>query len=373
MRIPICLYGPETSGKSLKNAYGGGSGGYTRNMATLLSFFKSDEFELQPCYHTFRGQLKFDNFFWRMIIDTLRFFCHLIKFRPKAVHVLAQYRSALPREFMVVCLSRLLHIPVLYEVKAGAFISSYNEGGKLYRWMTAFIVAQSKKVLCEGKVYIPFFLSEFNVEAEYFPNVVPDELVSKQDREVFSGDFLQVLFVGYCYEGKGVKPLVEACHIAAIKGVKICLTVVGEEHSEFSSWLDTFLDNNELVNNNLLIKRRGRQPYEEVLLEFGRQDIYCYPTSHDGEGHNNTINEALMTGLYVITTKQGFLADVITNERGSSLASAEPSVIAKELMWISENKEQARNKALKGKQHLISNFMTGTNFSRLNEIYKQLA
>jgi glycosyltransferase involved in cell wall biosynthesis len=367
MRASICLYGPETSGKSIKNAYGGGSGGYTRNMATLLSYFNSDDVELLPCYHTFRGQLTFDNFFWRMIVDTVRFFCHLINHRPKVVHALAQYRSALPREFMVVCLSRLFGIPVLYEVKAGAFISAYNEGSQLYRWMTAFIVAQSKKVLCEGKVYIPFFLSEFNVEAEYFPNIVPDELVDKQDKIILAGDSLQVLFVGYCYEGKGVKPLVEACNLAAKCGVNICLTIVGEEHSEFSSWMDTYS-----VDSHLTIRRRGRQAYEEVLLEFMRQDIYCYPTSHDGEGHNNTINEALMTGLYVITTKQGFLADVITDERGSSLSSVEPSIIAKELIWISENKEHASKKALIGKQYLVENFMTGTNFRRLNEIYNTL-
>ena len=62
----------------------------------------------------------------------------------------------------------------------------------------------------------------------------------------------------------------------------------------------------------------------------------------------NPINEALMTGLYVITTKQGFLADIITDERGSSLDSVEASEVAKELTWISQNKQEAINKASKG-------------------------
>lgn len=368
MKTPVCLFGPKVPGKStIKNAYGGGTGGYTRNMVTLLDYFESDEFELVPCFHTFRGQLKFDNFVWRMIVDTFRYICHIVKRRPKVVHILAQYRSALPRELMVVCLSRLFGISVLYEVKAGAFIAAYNQRGKLYRWMVNFIIARSEKVLSEGKIYIPFIKKQFDVEAEYFPNVVPDELVSGEERTILAEDFLQVLFVGYCYEGKGVKPLVEACNLVAKNGIKISLTIVGNEHSDFTAWMDSFS-----LDNNLTVERRGRQPYEEVLQELDRHDIYCYPTSHIGEGHNNTINEALMTGLYVITTKQGFLADIITEERGSSLDSVDPSVVAKELTWISENKEQARKKASKGKQHLADNFTTGVNFRRLNEIYGQL-
>ena len=201
MKKTICLFGPTVPGKGLlKNAYGGGTGGYTRNMVTLLRYFESDENELSPCYHTIRGQLKFDNFIYRMLVDTVSFIRHLMTKRPAAIHILAQYRSALPREFMVVCLSRLFGVSVLYEIKAGAFIEAYNQRSGLYRSMVGFILARSAKVLSEGRLYLPFLKETFDIDAEHFPNVVPDELVDQQDREIISGESLKVLFVCYCYE-----------------------------------------------------------------------------------------------------------------------------------------------------------------------------
>ena len=42
-----------------------------------------------------------------------------------------------------------------------------------------------------------------------------------------------------------------------------------------------------------------------------KSDIYLYPTSHAGEGQNNTITEAMARGLNVIATDKGFISELL--------------------------------------------------------------
>ena len=57
MKNKILLVGPNL-GLSDKS-YGGGVGGYTRNMSVYLKTLSSDSFDLVPFFHTVRGHKKF--------------------------------------------------------------------------------------------------------------------------------------------------------------------------------------------------------------------------------------------------------------------------------------------------------------------------
>lgn len=104
-------------------AYGGGMGGYTRNMSVYLSTLGGKDLELSPFYHSVRNRHRslFNSRPIRMMSDTLRFFAICVSHRPDAVHILAQYRSAIAREFVQVLICQMLRIPIGYDVKAGAF------------------------------------------------------------------------------------------------------------------------------------------------------------------------------------------------------------------------------------------------------------
>lgn len=363
----VTLFGPDVGGNPSKAAYGGGTGGYTRNVLTLVNYFHSSSLEIVHCPHTYRGQLKRDNFAWRMVVDTQVFIRHLLIHNPKLVHVLAQYRSALPREIMAVMVSKVAGVPVLYEVKAGALISSYKDGSFFYRFLVRRLLRAVDKVLCEGRVYVDFIKNEFGVSAEYFPNVVPDDMVYHRCCSLLSSSALRVLYVGFCTVNKGVLDLVEACEMAASRGVEIELTLIGAEDAQCMQWL-----NERSTHPNLELVRHGVQEHDAVLSAFKASDVYCYPTSHPGEGHNNSINEALALGLYVITSRAGFLADIITPDRGSSLSVIKPEAILEELICIDRDRVSAREKARRGQAHLIENYLTSKNFSRLEDIYLQL-
>ncbi len=362
----VLLYGPYVDINS-SGSYGGGTGGYTRNMTCYINYFKPVDFLVVPSFHTFRGQLKTDNFIWRMLVDTITFIRNLLKHNPQIIHVFAQYRTATPREFMVQALSLFFRKSVVYELKAGAFISWYQSTNSINRYFISYIVRSSKKVLVEGLPYISFLKDEFQVDAIYIPNYMPSEIVPDVVSKKLENKIIRVLFVGYCYEGKGVYELVKGCSLAASKGVEIELTIVGQEHDDFKRWLNQFV-----CDSGLVITRLGRKDYADVLEEFKSQDVYCYPTSHNGEGHNNTINEAMMFGLVIITTKKGFLNTIITNERGYSLDVVSPVSIATAIINIDQDRGKAIQKAEAARAYLRENFTSDIIFPTLENVYKEV-
>jgi glycosyltransferase involved in cell wall biosynthesis len=363
----VLLYGPKITDTEMVNAYGGGTGGYTRNMITYLNYYKSSRHQQIPSFHTFRGQLKLDNFIWRFLIDSTRFLWDIFRNDIDVVHILGQYRTAIVREFMVCSIARLFRKKIVYELKAGAFINWFENTNVLSKFLTHFVFKSSSIILSEGKIYIPYVKDKFRSNIIYYPNYIPEEVIPVKAKTKLQGKELKILFVGYAYKGKGVYELIEGCNIAASKGAKLSLRIIGQEESIFSNWLDDFSR-----QENFTLIRDGKKPYSDVLESFKTHDIYCYPTKHSGEGHNNTINEAMMNGLIIITTKQGFLDTIITNDNGYSLEDIEPETIAKSILEINNNRDLAIAKGKKARQLLENEFNSNKLYPLLDKVYDSI-
>ncbi|WP_437972061.1 glycosyltransferase family 4 protein [Sorangium sp. So ce260] len=363
----IVLFGPLLS--SFKNAYGGGTGGYTRNMSVYLNHFKSDEFTIVPCFHTVRGQYDFGPFTApvRFAKDISAFLATLVKTRPDGVHILAQYRGAIPREFAVVLISRMVGKPVLYEIKAGAFMQWYSSTNPLLRRLTDFCLKSSRVVLAEGNVYLDFIKETFGKEAHYFPNFIPTEEIPAEVSDKLRDEELKVLFVGYCFKDKGIYEVVSGCEEAAKQGTRISLTIIGKEHDDFTKWMDA-----KAEQPNLKIQRLGLQPHKEVLRHFKSNDIFCYPTSHKGEGHNNSINEALMMGLVIITTNRGFLGDILSDESAYFLKEVSTEEVGGAIRAIDGQREAATRRSSNGRKLFQEKFTSDVAFKKLSRCYEEL-
>lgn len=367
LKKKIMLYGPYVSEKIIPGAYGGGFGGYTRNMKAYLSHFKSDYFEMYPSFHTIRGQIKLDFFIIRFLIDTFKFTKDILFKKTDAVHIIAQYRSSTSRDFFVCFLSNVLNKPIIYEIKAGVFIEWYESTNTINKSMMKYIIKKANLILVEGKPYIKYIKSKFNKTSYYFPNYVPSAEIPKQVNIKLLNTHIDILFVGYCYKDKGIFELVEGCNLAAQNNVQINLSIIGHEHESFSKWMNTLT-----ISKNLTIKRLGKKPHKEVINYFDKNDIYCYPTSHKSEGHNNTINEAMMMGLIIITTKKGFLGTVLDNSSAFFLKKINENEIAENIIYINKNRELAREKAEKAHGFLKSNYSSEIAYRKLEKYYRNL-
>jgi glycosyltransferase involved in cell wall biosynthesis len=363
----VLLYGPGHLKKAKKGAYGGGMGGYHRKMGLYLNFFRSDNFEMVPCYHSIKGQYRIGFFVVRFLIDIYAFLRDAWIVRPQVVHVLAQYRRAMPREFALVWLARLFGIKVVYELKAGVFVDWYKTTNSIFRGMAKYCVQKSDAVLGQGMPYVDFVKSELNQQNTFFhPNFVARPEIPEQVREKLNTETLKLLFVGFAYRDKGVFEMIEGCKIAS-DAVPIELTMIGMEHVEFQEWMDAFD-----TGDRLKVHRLGRMPHDEVLKAYDRHDIYLYPTRHGGEGHNNSINEAMMNAMVIITTRQGFLGTVLNPDIAYFLDEISPPAIAGQLIDIHTNRESAKKKSQNVRTHLLEHYTSEIAFERLETIYRKL-
>ena len=368
MKKSIALYGPPVN-KSISGAYGGGTGGYTRNMATYLNF-KFENIKLIPLYHTVRGEVSGGklSFFFRFFIDAWRIIKFFKSRKPDSVHILAQYRSATIREFFLAFFCKITNTPFLYEIKAGAFIKFYEDSNFISRYFVRFIIINANRVLCEGSKNIPFIKEHFNKESFYNPNVVLTEEIPMYGNKLFTTDVIKVVFVGYCVRGKGVFELVEGINsFCTSTNQKVDLTLIGSEHFEFSSFIDSFQ-----CSKNFNINRMGKLPHDSVMEKLQYQDIYCYPTDHEGEGHNNSINEAMMYGLTIITTKKGFLEDVLNDDSAYFMENVSSNEVKNALSLIISNLTLAKGKAELARIKLINNYNSDVIYSDLVKHYDSL-
>ena len=361
----ILLNGPAFNTKDA--SYGGGKGGAERNMALYLNGFSSEDHELEPCFYSVRqkgaGRLSFVK---RLVGDTREV---LRKGRSAAgIHILAQYRTAIYREFSVVLASLILRLPILYHIKAGIFVDWLKSCRYWEKKMALFILARADVILCEGQVYVDYLRSELRIESHYFPNFVPEGEIPTNVGSKLTEDKIRVLFVGFCYEGKGVFELVEGCQMAATGGMRVELTLVGQEHEYFTR----FLDSQNASGLSITVNRMGTMEHDEVLALYETHDVFCMPTRHRGEGHTNTINEAMMMGMVIVSTRHGFLERVLADNSSFFLDDLTPTDIAKTLKTIHIDRDEARQRAKRARTRLMSCFTSNTAFSNLSAHYRTL-
>lgn len=368
MTSKVLLYGPPY-GRVIAGGNGGGAGGYTRNMEAYLSSLELDGVTLTPLFHTVRGERSglLETFPARMLIDCWRITKAAIRERPHIVHALATYRAALPREVFLAVLCRLLGIKLVYDVKAGAFVTGYEQGHALYRAAVAFVLRSASAVLVEGAVYQTFLARQLGLSAEFFPNFVPMPEVPKAVPERLAGAALKLLFVGYCYEGKGLRRLIEGCALAAKSGSRLDLTLIGAEEPGFKTFADGFA-----MPASMTLRRLGRQPHDDVLVAMTQNDIFCYPSAHPGEGHSNAINEAMMHAMVIVTTRHGFQSDVLGEDAAYFLGSAGAEEIAKTIAAIEGDRDAARQKAARARAKLLAEFTSIQASERLRRAYAKV-
>ena len=365
----IILFGPKLNITN-SNAYGAGTGGYTRNCMVYLEHFTFGDFQIVPCFHTIRGELDYGILTSpiRLLIDVIAFLKVLLSNDIHGVHVLAQYRGAAIRELVICLISFCLRKPVLYEIKAGAFESAYLDKGIFYRFLIKLTIRLATRILVEGQRYVNVIPRLFNRNAVHFPNVVPMKEIPYNTPPRLISEELKILFVGFAYEGKGIFELLEGCDRTAAAGYKIKLTIVGHVDVDVEKYLSSVK-----FSEGLEIIQKGKLHHESVLHEMQVNDVYCYPTKHDGEGHNNSINEALMYEMIIVTTNKGFIGEFLSAKNAYVIDDLSSENVKLALLSIIANPSFALSKAAQGRDLILEKFNSKIASKTLNDQYLKLS
>ena len=182
----------------------------------------------------------------------------------------------------------------------------------LWRALTKWVTARSSAVapvsgelleIMKG-IGVPdekCFLPRFGVDTEMFH---PPKVPRHEDPET------RILFVGSLIVRKGLHDLLEALADPAFQRVK--LIVVGE--GSYGPQLNELCDRLGLKDRT---EWRGTVPPVGVAELMRSSDILCLPSYM--EGRPNAVNEAMASGLPVVTTRIGGIPDMVEEGRTAFL------------------------------------------------------
>ena len=360
----VILCGPPQDPGS--GGYGGGQGGYVRNVTALLEYFSAGNVRLtlspysvrryHPCW---RLLLPF-----RIIADILVFLKNIR--RGQAVHLMMTYRLAIYREFAIGVLARASGRPLILDIRGGSFLNWLPVASALPRALARWLLRHAEVILGQGMAVVLPLRQLYGEKVHYFPNFIGARHIPAQPALKCSQPHLNVLFVGYCYAGKGVFELVEGCIMAAQAGAKVHLSLVGSESPDFAQYL-----NSVEPHPGFVLKRFGTLPHEGVLQHFASNDVFCFPSRHEGEGHPNVITEAMAYGLIIVTTRQGFVAELLDERTAYFIEKGQPGAISGALLYIDTHRDEACAKAQGAHRVLRERFVDNIVLEELRGHYRR--
>ena len=364
-RNVIVLCGPSTELGA--DGYGGGKGGYVRNVAALLNHFSSGDVTMTLSPYSTRRFTRW----WKLLLP-FRLLADLGTYaanirRGGAVHVMMTYGIAIYREFGMSVIAALFRRPVILDIRGGGFVLWLESANSLERRMADWALKHAAVILGQGAAVVRYLKPKYGEKVHHFSNFLQSRDLPPNAAPLFTQSELQVIFVGFCYAGKGVFELVEGCAHAAGQGVAVRLTLVGAESPEFAAHLDGYA-----APPGLRIARRGTLEYDEVQALLAAHDIFCFPTRHLGEGHPNVITEAMAHGLAIVTTRQGFIGEMLDDTSAYFVESGSAAAVGDMLIHIDQRRGEAQRKADIARSTVQERFMEATVLGRLRDLYRSV-
>lgn len=239
---------------------------------------------------------------------TCRFLLALIIKRPGAVILFTAVGASVAEKGLMAWLVRLSKNPVFLFPRGAALIDQV----RCSRWQKIWIVPAMKgatHILCQGPTWHNFAIEDLGFKKETAPiiynwSATKDllQLGAKRTRRI-NVQKLEILFLAWLEEEKGIFELLEACRKLSLKHA-FCLTVAGSGNAENKA--REFVEKHNL---QAFIKFEGwaHGPQKMKLLEFA--DILVLPSWT--EGFPNSIIEAMAARVAVIVSAVGNVPDIL--------------------------------------------------------------
>lgn len=250
----------------------------------------------------------------RRILDAVRILVavvvELIRFRPAIVHVNTSYFWAFLRDGLTIRLARLLGARTVLHVRGGDFAEWADGSGAAVRSFIRATLRRTDLVIALTEPTQRWLEAELGSDrVRYLPNFVRlDAIGPAPDRSGRGDRPVEVLFVGWMLEAKGVRELLAAAR--ALPEARF--TTVGPQEPIFTASIQHELD--ALSDRLRVLPSQSR---EEIFRRYREADVFAFPTWR--EGFPNVVIEAMAAGLPVVATPVGAIPEAIEDGRSGLL------------------------------------------------------
>jgi glycosyltransferase involved in cell wall biosynthesis len=260
----------------------------------------------------------------------------------------------IPQGAVAVALGFLLRRPVVVTVHGG---DVFTLNGPILRRVKRHVLKRADAVVVNSSATLEACVEIHPHRAyEVIPMGVDTTRFAATHRTASNGDF-DVLFVGRLSHEKGVFHLLEAVQVLANRG-------------QAGFRVDIVGDGPERATLELLVREHGLRDYvtfhgwvdHAVLAEhYGKADVFVGPSIEGDNGWKEafclTIAEASASGLPVIATRTGGIADIVLDGVTGYLVAQRSGVeIADRIVALMQDRTLAQTMGSAGTEHVRAHF-----------------
>lgn len=210
-----------------------------------------------------------------------------------------------------------ISVPICVRLHTGTLLDRENAGIKQFNWKKPWeywigkkefeCISKAKYITsCSNalKDWTERYVPNFKADTKVIYNPIDTSKWIKDKTDSFEEN--TILFVGTVAAAKGVGDLVDACRLLIKEGKKIKLIIAGK--------LGTYglsLKEEIEANNETWCEFTGHISREELKILYSRAKISCFPSWW--ENLPMVCLEAMTLGNVVIASKQGGMAEIITD------------------------------------------------------------
>jgi glycosyltransferase involved in cell wall biosynthesis len=292
----------------------------------------------------------------------------LLRGKVSVCHLHGSMKGSIYRKSAFVFLCRLLGCKVIFHLHGSEFAKTYEKAGEFYRRTVRYVLNHADYVFVLSdywKTYVGSISANAQIHViNNFPSPVYEELFDHRDYG--RKPTVEMLFLGYIGQRKGIYDLVEAVALLQARGVGGFRISVG--------------GNGEVDKLRALIAERGLERYFNVIgwvtgdekrRLLQDSDILLLP-SHN-EGLPIAILEALSAGLAVLSTRVGGIPDAISDERyGLLVEPGQPQALADTMARYLETEGLIESVARNARALYDRDYSSKANVARIREVIDRL-
>jgi glycosyltransferase involved in cell wall biosynthesis len=199
---------------------------------------------------------------------------------------------------------------VVLDLRGGALLDFLDRSANaLQRRLFASLLRASDLALVQCRSFLPELRRRYpDVRFEWFPNFMPhDRRIPRTAPPFAAGQRLRLVYFGAYTTAKGIAEMIEAIRRCRAAGVDVELHLAGEAS-------DPDLARRVREARDHGVTDHGRMRPEALWDLLGGMHALLFPSTHWGEGHANTVNEALMAGLAIVATRHHELPFVLPEQ-----------------------------------------------------------
>jgi len=346
-------------------------GGYARANELTATSFLAEEFGIRRLAITLPGEGGAPARLWEDLRRTRR--C-LRESQAPVFHLTAQKQRGIYREWLQFHMARSHGRRFLLDIRAGQLIAAYEDCRlPLHRRLLGDMLRRADAITVEGKSDVDWIAREFGRDARWFPNYV-----QLRHREVFPraelerparGRPFRIIYAGRLIASKGLEELVKACgRLDRERDLPIRLDLAGPAEDDFEPSLRRLAA--ERGPGDTVF--HGRMEHADLLRLLATAHVFAFPTYWPGEGHSNAVNEAMQIGLPIVTTNQGFLPDVVTDDCGVRVPQRSDEALMEAIAGLLNDWDRLRACGSAAYERVYGEFSDEVVLRRLAKLYRDL-